>query len=41
MVSPRVGTLVSEQGVKAAFRPGMEGKCDVLDSYSHPLAQVE
>ena len=40
-MSLRVGTLVSEQGVKAAFRLGMEGKCDVPDSYSCPLAQVE
>ena len=40
-LSPRVGTLVSKQGVKAAFRLGMEGKCDVPDSYSRPLAQVE
>ena len=40
-MSLRVGTLVSKQGVEAAFRLGMEGKCDVPDSYSRPLAQVE
>ena len=28
-MSPRVGTLVFKQGVEAAFRLGMEGKCDV------------
>ena len=30
LMSPRVGTLVSEQGVKAAFRLGMGRKCDVI-----------
>ena len=40
-MSPRVGTLVSEQGVLAAFGLGMERKCDMPDSYSRPLAQVE
>ena len=29
LMSPCVGTLVSEQGIKAAFWLGMEGKCDV------------
>ena len=28
-MSLRVGTLVSELGIEAAFRLGMEGKCDV------------
>ena len=41
LMSPHVGTLVSKQGVEAAFRLGMEGKCKVPDSYSRPLAQVE
>ena len=41
LLSLRVGTLVSKQGVEAAFRLGMEGKCEVPDSYSRPLAQVE
>ena len=41
VMSPCVGTLVSKQGVEAAFRLGMERKCDVPDSYSRPLAQVE
>ena len=41
LMSPRLGTLVSEQGVEAAFKLGMERKCDVPDSYSRPLASVE
>ena len=41
ILSLHVGTLVSKQGVEAAFWLGMERKCDIPDSYSRPLAQVE
>ena len=37
-LSPCVGTLVSEQGVDAAFRLVWKGSAMCLDSYSCPLA---
>ena len=38
LMSPHVGTLVSEQGVDAAFRLIWKGSAICPDSYSHPLA---
>ena len=38
-MSPGGGTLVSEQGVNAAFGLVWKGSAMYLDSYSHPLAR--
>ena len=38
LMSPCVGTLVSEQGVDAAFRLIWKGSAICPNSYSHPLA---
>ena len=41
LMSLRMGTLVSEQGVKAAFRLGMEGKCDVTGLLQPSSGSIE